>query len=79
MQIKNIPSHVARESIESLVESFVPGGSLQKYEEVGAEGAVYITFDSPENAQQYVSVFFLLNEYATQNISVISPGSDIRS
>lgn len=55
IQIKNIPSHVARETIESLVESFVPGGSMQKYEEVGSEGAVYITFDSGENAQQAIT------------------------
>lgn len=55
IQIKNIPSHVARETVESLVESFVPGGSMQKYEEVGAEGAVYVTFDSPENAQQAIT------------------------
>ncbi|XP_070211068.1 insulin-like growth factor 2 mRNA-binding protein 2 isoform X4 [Littorina saxatilis] len=53
IQIRNIPSNISRESIEAVVQSVASG--VQKVEEVGAEGAVYVTFDTPDNAQQAVT------------------------
>ncbi|XP_025093573.1 insulin-like growth factor 2 mRNA-binding protein 2 [Pomacea canaliculata] len=55
VQIKNLPSHVTREEVEHLINSTLGTGTAQKYEEVGAEGAVYVTFDTPEQAQQAVT------------------------
>ncbi|XP_076466149.1 insulin-like growth factor 2 mRNA-binding protein 2 [Babylonia areolata] len=54
IQIKNIPPHVTRESLQEMVESVV-SGTAQKFEEVGSEGAVYVTFDTPESAQLAVN------------------------
>ncbi|KAK7478968.1 hypothetical protein BaRGS_00029835 [Batillaria attramentaria] len=55
VQLKNLPSHVTREDVEHLINSTMGTGVAQKYEEVGAEGAVYVTFNSPEQAEQAVS------------------------
>ncbi|XP_067650630.1 insulin-like growth factor 2 mRNA-binding protein 2 isoform X2 [Haliotis asinina] len=49
IQIKNAPDHVTVDDIGLLVSQIV--GNPQKVEQVGAEGAMYVTFDSPEQAQ----------------------------
>ncbi|VDI18325.1 insulin-like growth factor 2 mRNA-binding protein 1 [Mytilus galloprovincialis] len=52
IQIRNLPSHVTREETESLVSPF---GNVVKCEQVGAEALVYVTFETPEQAQQAVA------------------------
>lgn len=47
-----MPSHVTREETESLVSPF---GNVQKCEQAGAEALVYVTFETPEQAQQAVA------------------------
>ncbi|XP_041366923.1 insulin-like growth factor 2 mRNA-binding protein 2 isoform X2 [Gigantopelta aegis] len=53
IQIKNLPANVTREDIEQLVSNTL--GNAQKFEEVGAEGVVYVTFETAEQAQQAVA------------------------
>lgn len=52
IQIRNLPSHVTREETESIVSPF---GNVQKCEQAGAEALVYVTFETPEQAQQAVA------------------------
>lgn len=54
VQIKNVPSNVSCDSVKDVVESVLPGVA-QKFEEAGAEGVVYVTFDTVESAQQAIS------------------------
>ncbi|XP_050388524.2 insulin-like growth factor 2 mRNA-binding protein 2 isoform X2 [Patella vulgata] len=52
IQIKNLPPQASRDDIETLVNR--NAGSAVKFEE-GPEGAVFVTFDSPEQAQEAVT------------------------
>lgn len=54
IQIRNVPSSVSCDTVKGVVESLIPGVA-QKFEEAGAEGSVYVTFDTIETAQEAIS------------------------
>ncbi|XP_005096966.1 insulin-like growth factor 2 mRNA-binding protein 1 [Aplysia californica] len=58
IQIRNVPSHCSKEQIEELVN--VTSRNHKKFEQVGSEGAIYVTFSTPEEAEECVEQ---LNDY----------------
>jgi len=58
IQIRNFPSYCSKEKIEELVR--VASRDPKKFEQVGSEGTIYVTFDNPENAEECVDQ---LNDY----------------
>ncbi|XP_052246177.1 insulin-like growth factor 2 mRNA-binding protein 3 isoform X2 [Dreissena polymorpha] len=64
IQIRNFPNHIGVEELEELVSNY---GAVQKCELVGAEGLVYVTFDSPDSAQSAVQS---LNDIDFQGSSI---------
>nr|AYA72644.1 insulin-like growth factor 2 mRNA binding protein 1 [Pinctada fucata] len=51
IQIRNLPQHINRDDVETLVMGL---GTLQRCEQ-GSEGLVYVTFETPEEAQMAVT------------------------
>lgn len=58
IQIRNLPPHCSKEQIEELVN--VTSRSQKKFEQVGSEGVMYVTFNTPEEAEECVEQ---LNDY----------------
>uniref|UniRef100_A0A0B7B689 RRM domain-containing protein n=1 Tax=Arion vulgaris TaxID=1028688 RepID=A0A0B7B689_9EUPU len=58
IQIRNLPRHCSKEQIEELVN--VTSQNPKKFEQVGSEGIMYVTFDTPEEAEECVDQ---LNDY----------------
>ncbi|BFZ01652.1 hypothetical protein BsWGS_04694 [Bradybaena similaris] len=58
IQIRNLPRHCSKEQIEELVN--VTSRNPKKFEQVGSEGIMYVTFNTPEEAEECVEQ---LNDY----------------
>ncbi|XP_061186092.1 insulin-like growth factor 2 mRNA-binding protein 2 isoform X2 [Saccostrea echinata] len=65
IQIQNLPVHIKRDEVEALVSGL---GNLLRCEQ-GAEGLVYVTFETHEQAQQAVSSLNCL-EYQGMGLKV---------
>jgi len=65
IQIRNVPSQWSAEQLQSLIDASSKDPKCsQKVDQVGAEGLVYVTFDSPEEAEY---CFDQLNDYLCED------------